>query len=164
MDCCRRTYSDKAPKRRTGSNNTPKDGHRYVHASCKKDNGTEESPLTSSRIRYATQPYELLPPEAHVAAKAGEYEKLEEELKEGNSKEILTERDQNGWQVLHQGVTSGSADVVELLVDHGADINARTRGGYGDTPLRIAEKLYDEFHPIVEYLKNMGALSIGPEL
>jgi ankyrin repeat protein len=78
--------------------------------------------------------------------------------------EVLTERDENGWQVLHQGVAGGNPDVVKLLVSNGADINARTHGGYGETPLRIAEKRLGHDNPIVSYLKRMGALSIGPEL
>lgn len=106
----------------------------------------------------------MLPPDAHIAAKEGAIDKLEKELKGVNSKEILTERDQNGFQVLHQGVVGGNQDVVELLVNAGADINARTHGGYGETPLRMAEKLYGNLHPLVEYLKQRGALSIGPEL
>jgi Ankyrin repeat len=54
--------------------------------------------------------------------------------------------------------------VVELLVSRGADINARTHGGYGETPLRIAEQHLGAAHQVVQYLKSMGALSIGPEL
>lgn len=53
-----------------------------------------------------------------------------------------------------------------MLVSYGAEINARTQGGYGETPLRIAEKMFgdDKRHPVVEYLKGLGALSLGPEL
>ena len=78
---------------------------------------------------------------------------LKEELESDNSDKMLTERDEKGWQILHQGVTSGNKEVVELLVDHGAEINARTYGGYGETPLRIAEKELGFGHPIVDYLK-----------
>jgi ankyrin repeat protein len=109
------------------------------------------------------QPAEILPSEAHIAAKTGQIDALEEELLEGGD-EILTERDQNGWQVLHQGVAGGHEHVVKLLIDNGAEINSRTHGGYGETPLRIAEKTLGIDHPIVRYLKELGALSIGPEL
>jgi ankyrin repeat protein len=109
------------------------------------------------------QPAKILRSEAHVAAKQGQLEELERELKERKTA-VLTERDENGWQVLHQGVAGGNEDVVKLLVSSGAEINARTHGGYGETPLRIAEKRLGLHNPIVAYLKEMGALSIGPEL
>ena len=109
------------------------------------------------------QSEEELPPEAHVAAKRGQLAELELQLEEhGNL--VLTERDEHGWQVLHQGVAGGNAEIVEFLIEHGAEINSRTHGGYGETPLRIAEKRHGENSWIVHYLKKMGALSIGPEL
>jgi hypothetical protein len=78
----------------------------------------------------------------------------------------LTERDEHGWQILHQGVAAGGHEevVMELLVSSGAEINSRTHGGYCETPLRIAEKRHGLKSPIVKYLKGLGALSIGPEL
>jgi ankyrin repeat protein len=109
------------------------------------------------------QPYELLPPDAHVAAKKGQLADLQFQLEE-NGPEVLTQRDENGWQVLHQGVAGGSTKIVEFLLSKGAEINARTHGGYGETPLRIAEKRFGSNSSLVQYLKNMGALSIGPEL
>ena len=100
-----------------------------------------------------------------MAAKKGQLAELERELKNERKKaEVLTERDENGWQILHQGVAGGSAAVVELLVSNGAEINSRTHGGYGETPLRIAEKRLGHTNPIVTFLKGLGALSIGPEL
>jgi ankyrin repeat protein len=91
-------------------------------------------------------------------------DELERALQGDRKSKVLTERDENGWQVLHQGVAVGNQDVVKLLVSNGAEINARTHGGYGETPLRIAEKRLGHDNPIVSYLKRMGALSIGPEL
>ena len=95
-------------------------------------------------------------------AVSGQLEELERRLNE--DPQALTLRDEPGWQVLHQGVAGGSKEVVELLVKRGADVNARTHGGYGESPLRIAEKRLGTLHPVVEYLKSLGALSIGPEL
>mmetsp|Transcript_7041 Transcript_7041/g.17338 ORF Transcript_7041/g.17338 Transcript_7041/m.17338 type:complete len:534 (+) Transcript_7041:184-1785(+) len=110
-----------------------------------------------------TPPKEILPPSAHIAAKSGHLKELEKELDERRV-EVLTERDEKGWQVLHQGVASGNEEVVKLLVSHGADVNSRTHGGYGESPLRIAEKFHGTSSKVYTYLKNMGALSIGPEL
>lgn len=110
-------------------------------------------------------PYPLLPPEAHAAAKEGRLEELREKLANAEAKQkLLEERDQQGWQLLHKGVAGGNTDVVELLVNEGAPLNSRTHGGYGETPLRIAEKRFGSQHPVTKYLRNLGALSIGPEL
>ena len=105
----------------------------------------------------------MLPPNAHVLAKSGELERLERELEERRV-DTLTERDDQGWQVLHQGVAGGNEEVVKLLVTQGAEINSRTHGGYGETPLRIAEKLHGASSTISQYLKMMGGLSIGPDV
>ena len=107
-------------------------------------------------------PYETLPSTAHVAALEGDVKALKEEL--DKDQKWLTERDDNGWQALHKGVTSGNEEVVQLLVSRGAEINARTHGGYGETPLRIAEKVLGPSHKVVLYLKSLGALSLGPDL
>jgi ankyrin repeat protein len=118
-------------------------------------------------VRYLTlmilrQPREMLPPEAHVAASKGKLAELQLQIEE-RGPQVLTERDEQGWQVLHQGVAGGNEKVVEFLVELGADINARTLGG-GETPLRIAERRFGFNSPLAKYLKTMGALSIGPEL
>jgi ankyrin repeat protein len=105
----------------------------------------------------------MLPPNAHILAKSGELERLERELEE-RREDTLTERDDQGWQVLHQGVAGGNEEVVKLLVTHGAEINSRTHGGYGETPLRIAEKFHGASSAISRYLKKMGGLSVGPEV
>ena len=110
-------------------------------------------------------PEKILPSTAHVAAKTGNLEKLAHELENSSPDDkILTQRDENGWQLLHQGVTSGNKDIVELLVNQGANLNSRTHAGFGETPLRIAEKWHGKDHPVVGYLKGLGALSLGPEL
>lgn len=119
--------------------------------------------LTISLSFDLLQPEVLLPPDAHLAAQKGQLADLELQLQE-HGPQVLTQRDEHGWQVLHQGVAGGNTDVVEFLLAQGAEINARTHGGYGETPLRIAEKRFGNNSSLVQYLKAMGALSIGPEL
>lgn len=77
---------------------------------------------------------------------------------------IVEKRDEEGWQLMHSASASGQTEVVELLVEHGADVNSRTHGGHGATPLYIAERNNGGFHPVVRYLKSLGALNVGPEL
>lgn len=101
----------------------------------------------------------------HRAAALGDVQTVEESLDETKSKEdVINKRDENGWQPIHEGAAGGHVDVVELLVNNGADINARTQGGTGATPLFLAEKNHGLYDPVVRYLKQMGALNVGPEL
>ncbi|KAL9184657.1 hypothetical protein ACHAXT_012627 [Thalassiosira profunda] len=108
----------------------------------------------------------------HQAAEEGDVDAIERALekdRDANEKEegrvTTTEyRDEEGWQLLHSGAASGHKEVVELLIEHGADLNSRTHGGHGATPLYIAQKNNGGFHPVVRYLKSLGALDLGPEL
>jgi len=56
---------------------------------------------------------------------------------------------------------------IQLLLDHGADINARTKGmeagASGGTPLWWALYYHkEEDHPVVELLKRNGAKKVAP--
>jgi ankyrin repeat protein len=53
---------------------------------------------------------------------------------------VLAE-DEYGVGVLFGAILNGHAEVVELLIDHGADVNAATRSGL--TPYRLAEDVGD---------------------
>jgi len=72
--------------------------------------------------------------------------------------------DGNGWKPLHEGARGGHAGVVKLLVGYGSDVNDRTNHGRGVTPLWLAKERFGDRHPIVKFLEDLGALSIGPEL
>lgn len=98
---------------------------------------------------------------AHRAASSGDVETLKEEI--SVKKEIVSERDENGWQPLHEAARHGHKAAIEVLLSNGADINARTHGGRGGTALYIASKRFGAFHPVVQYLKNLGALSVPPD-
>jgi prolyl 4-hydroxylase len=107
----------------------------------------------------------------HKAAAAGDINTIERVLTKDDQREkipgrarVVDKRDEEGWQLMHSASASGHTEVVELLVQHGADLNSRTHGGHGATPLYIAERNNGGFHPVVRYLKSLGALSLGPEL
>jgi ankyrin repeat protein len=77
--------------------------------------------------------------------------------------DMLHEKDENGWQPIHEGARSGHLHIVKLLVNHGADINERTNAG--GTPLYIAKQENEEDTiNVIEYLENIGALEMGPDL
>lgn len=99
---------------------------------------------------------------AQKAAAEGDVKALKEEITQ--KKEIINKRDDNGWQPIHEAARGGHKEAIELLVNNGADVNTRTFGGVGETPLNLAKQKYGPFHPVVQYLKSLGALDVGAEL
>jgi ankyrin repeat protein len=63
---------------------------------------------------------------------------------------------------LHEAIRAGHHEAVDLLVQHGADINYVTLQGY--SPLYLARHHLTEDHPITQLLLSLGAVHVGPEL
>ena len=95
---------------------------------------------------------------AHEAAREGDFESLEQVL--NALEDIVNKKDANGWTPLHEGARGGYLEVVELLVEKGADINEITANG--ETPLYWAGK--NDHGPVAKFLEELGAISLGPEL
>ncbi len=76
--------------------------------------------------------------------------------------DLLQRRDENGWQVVHEAVRAGHADVVRYLVEHGADIGATTNNG--GNLLWWARRTLDEDHEVIRYLVSIGAPEGDPDL
>jgi ankyrin repeat protein len=76
--------------------------------------------------------------------------------------DAVHQKDSNGWTPLHEGARAGHLEVVKLLVEKGANVNEVTV--YGETALYWAEKEHGREHGVVEFLKGLGAISLGPEL
>jgi len=94
----------------------------------------------------------------HVAAADGNLEEVEKIL--GNhSTDILNSKDENDWQPIHEAVRGGHTEVVKYLVSMGADISARTNTG--GSVLWWAKRLLESDHPIIEFLKEVGAPEIA---
>ena len=60
-----------------------------------------------------------------------------------------------GQQPLHVAVNYGAVDTAELLIDRGADINAKDKNG--QTPLEMARRK-DPFGKVMWLLINRGAM------
>lgn len=75
---------------------------------------------------------------------------------------FVDKKDSNGWTPLHEGARGGHKTVVEILLEKGANINELTNNG--ETPLHLAEKAHGNDHPLVNFLMEMGGISLGPEL
>ena len=67
---------------------------------------------------------------------------------------------------MQEAARIGNVEVVEALLDSGADLNARTKGSgegaSGGSPLWWALQYHPEDHPMVELLKSRGAKIFGP--
>jgi len=98
---------------------------------------------------------------AHLAAQDGNINELKKEVKK--KKDLITAKDENGWQPLHEGARGGHLEVVKFLVENGADVNALTGEG-GGTALYYAKQKFEDDHPVVAFLESLGALAVGPDL
>jgi prolyl 4-hydroxylase len=103
-------------------------------------------------------------PEQHRAARDGNITYWINSLKKVEDQyELVNRRDTYGWQPIHEAATNGQEDIVDLLLLHGANINSRTNGGRGGTPLFLAQQKLGVKNSIVRYLVDNGALSIPPD-
>ncbi|KAL3904051.1 MAG: hypothetical protein SGILL_010216, partial [Bacillariaceae sp.] len=96
----------------------------------------------------------------HQAAALGDVDALKSLAK--NDRSQLFKADLNGWRPLHEAARSGHADVLEYLLDEGAQVNARTNNNKGGTALYWAEKKPVENTKAIAVLKKYGAVNIPP--
>ena len=96
----------------------------------------------------------------HNAASSGDMATIQEIL--SKFPDMVNSKDVNSWQPIHEAVRSGNLDVIELLINRGADFNGMTKNG--GTPLWWAKRVLPEGDPIVAYLEGLGALEEGADL
>lgn len=97
---------------------------------------------------------------AHTAASLGDLVSLKELARSNRSD--LFKADMNGWRPIHEAARSGHADVIEYLIEEGAEINERTNNGKGGNPLFWAEKDKIKNAKAIEVLKKYGAVNLHP--
>lgn len=98
--------------------------------------------------------------EAHILAASGNVAKLKEIASE--DRESLHASDSNGWKPIHEAARSGRVQVLEYLIEDGADVNDRTNEGKGGSPLWWAEHMLPDNHPAIQLLRRNGARAVGP--
>jgi prolyl 4-hydroxylase len=102
---------------------------------------------------------------AHYAAKEGAIDQLLMEIEK--DKDIVHKHDNDGHTPLHIAVNRGNLDVVQVLIEHGADHSVHKQeesGKNGGTPLWWAKQKHGSDHPVVTFLEEIGSLEAGPEL
>ncbi|MHC5073327.1 MAG: ankyrin repeat domain-containing protein [Planctomycetota bacterium] len=74
-----------------------------------------------------------------------------------NRPEWITKKDEFGWTVVHWTTVWCRKQVIEVMLENGADINTRTSGGL--TPLHLTMRLnYEEkSRELIEFLIDNGA-------
>lgn len=90
-------------------------------------------------------------PEIHRSAADGRADSVKQSV-ESDPKLVRT-TDASGYTPLHYAATGGHTDVIEVLLDAGADVNAR--GSRGETPLLLAASKGNV--EVVELLIDNGA-------
>ena len=68
--------------------------------------------------------------------------------------------DSYNWTTLHYAAENRNVEIIELLLEHGADINARLSKGNGDTPLHRAipkNDNYDVFNALLSAGADINA-------
>lgn len=112
-------------------------------------------PVPSAPIQQVTSP------EGHAAAAYGDVATLAAIAK--TNKRNLFFKDANGWQPIHEAARGGHVEALEFLINHGADINARTGENDGSSPLNLVEMYLGATHEAAYFLSSLGAFNLSPE-
>ena len=106
---------------------------------------------------------EILPSDVRHVASLGKNDLLAYYIAENPN--MVDASDKSGWRPIHEASRGGNLAGVQLLIDTGSDLSARTgRGGSGGTALWWAVQRYGEESDVVRLLRSYGAPEDGPEL
>jgi len=92
--------------------------------------------------------------QVHILAAIGDVEGMRDLLRKEPF--WIAARDANGWTPLHEAARGSHIQIIDLLLQYGADLNALTYTGA--TPLYEAEKYNGKDSTVYRYLISLGAL------
>jgi len=101
--------------------------------------------------------------DVRVAASSGHTELLKRYLR--LMPQYATDRDQNGWQLIHESAMEGRVETMEMLLnDYNVDVNVRAGlVNDGPTPLYLAYRNgFDESSDAVRFIKSRGGINVAP--
>ena len=100
--------------------------------------------------------------DAHHFASKGDLEGLKAALDKNAI--LINARDKNGWTPLHEAVRYGDAELVQFLLDRGAELNSRIgENQSGGSTLNLAKKFHKDGHPVIALLEERGAKNYVPD-
>jgi len=99
--------------------------------------------------------------ELHYAAQKGDVDMAKQHIKDQGPKKVNA-KDENGWTPLHEASRRGHFELIKLLVENGAQVNATTKSG--ESALYMIKKHKSKESSIIEFLESVGAAEIGPDL
>jgi len=98
---------------------------------------------------------------AHSLASTGRLNELKLIIETNSELKLVDLQDPNGWTPLHEAARAGHVEVMEYLLEQGADINALSHGG--DTPLLLAAQFLGADSTTVRFLESKIAMSSKEE-
>ncbi len=104
-------------------------------------------------------PYPITYP-FHAMAASGNETSLKEMLDtagKDNTHNIINEVDHRGFTVLHKAIESGNGEIVNMLIDRGANVNAEVTGDDPEGWTAVHFAAFDNFPKIIRLLVENGA-------
>ena len=117
----------------------------------------EHDGRTGALEREGAAKNRVSPRDLRVAAGSGDIDRLKEHL--NLRPEFVNRQDKNGWAPLHLAARAGDISVVELLLEHGAEVHLETNEA--EYPYQIAAFFHGRGHPIVKVLRPEGMIDVG---
>ncbi|KAL7485913.1 hypothetical protein ACHAW6_011508 [Cyclotella cf. meneghiniana] len=116
----------------------------------------------AKHVNLDSNPTDILPSDVRFVAGRGKNDLLAHYIT--TRPDMIDASDGSGWRPIHEAARGGNRGGVQLLIDLGCDLGARTgRGGNGGTALWWAIQRYGEEHDVVRLLRSHGAPSNGPD-
>jgi ankyrin repeat protein len=130
--------------------------HQYQEQQHSLDGSRITTAVTESSNGDTETSFVYLP---HNLAQDGYLEELKKLLH--NYPALLTDRDNNGWTLMHEVARGGHVPIAEYLISMGADKNAQSLDGF--TPLHEAHRFHGPTSPITKYFESQGAVYDTPK-
>ena len=133
-----------------------------IPGSPEVENWIARNPHGWKKPAPAANIHQMAAPEPQKAAARGDVDQINKIA--STNRRSLHKRDENGWLPIHEAARAGHRDVIEALIKHGADVNARTgKDGRGQSVLNLAYDFLPDGHETLAFLVSSGAQNIGPD-
>ena len=119
-----------------------------------------EEPSTTKKSKTASHKKGVVTI-AHTAAGDGDLDVIRK-IAASEDTGMFHVKDPNGWLPLHEAARGGFVEIIEILLEHDVDINARPNNGLGGTALWWSDNAHGVNSAVSQLLRKKGAKSIAP--